>query len=389
MSPQLDPSAPSPAAPSNTASPQSNGTKIITIVSGCVGGFIIILAAVLVIVPLSRRYQERRQQKRADSEHGSLRGHQRIMSGPDSSVPLLIPEEQESEKAQARKMPYDPSANMPHEYSGEASGSLPTSHIVDNSTQLLQDYDPWNGNAEMSITRPLRPPPTLRRAKTRVPHTPMATLPEDGPSDAALVPVLSPAPTSPTSPSTSSDTHPTWLHIPKPPSHSGVPLIGAFRSSMSSTTSTNTTLPSLQHYPSLSSRSRSPTTFYSLSSSSLSSSAARERGAATEHGELHPPPARLRASGGPQQMLEVQPASHLPPSRQASLLSAVHAQASHSERDDRGQGGFTTSTSASSLSVYTDARSSLVDENGRPNREIPRWNPMSMISSYWTSGQPS
>lgn len=89
-------------------------------------------------------------------------------------------------------------------------------------------------------------------------------------------------------------------------------------------------------------------------------------------------------------MLEVQPASHLPPSRQASLLSAVHAQASHPERDDQGpQGGFTTSTSASSLSVYTDARSSLVDENGRPNGEIPRWNPMSMISSYWTSGQPS
>ncbi|THH20504.1 hypothetical protein EW146_g879 [Bondarzewia mesenterica] len=353
----------SPSVPTSPPTPQPNKTKLLTIVVVCVGGFIAILIAVLVIVPLARRYHERRRSLELDSEHSSVRGHQRLMSGPDLSMPLLNSDDPESERPHIREMPHDCDANARHAYGGEPSGSVSVIPAIHKPTISVEAQGGSSGDADSAPSRSLRFPPTLRRARTRVAHTPMAPLPEDTATD-VIPPPKSPVSSSPSpsSPSASSNTHSTWLHIPFPTSHGGAPLIGAFRGSVSSTTSTNSTLPSIQHYPSFSSRSRSPNTFYSLSSASFSASAssgppARGRVAPTEHGELQPLPARLRASGGPQQTLAVTPVNDLPVSRQASLLHGAELASPAGWEGQRRSNGYATSTNASSLSVYTDARS--------------------------------
>ncbi|TFY52306.1 hypothetical protein EVG20_g10605, partial [Dentipellis fragilis] len=157
--------APSPSA---TAAP-NNKTKFIIIIVACVGGFALLIITVLVIVPLSRRYVERRQRRRPGSSaspQGSTRsirslGHQRMASGPDASVPLLT---SSSDMAMA-----DPPASASR-----------------NADPDIELYDPWTlvSDAEAGPSRagPSRPPPSLRHAKNRIAHSPLETLPENGPA---------------------------------------------------------------------------------------------------------------------------------------------------------------------------------------------------------------
>ncbi|KAI0061885.1 hypothetical protein BV25DRAFT_711666 [Artomyces pyxidatus] len=148
------------------------------------------------------------------------------------------------------------------------------------------------------------------------------------------------------------------------------PDIGAFRKSFSSSISSHSSLPPMQHYPSFNaaspSRSRSPETFYSMSTGSLTSSTTPAQGhsapmsVVSEYGEVAPPPARLKPAGGMERVpQQVQPAMHHPASRQASFANGhVSASLAGWRLSD-----YPTNASASTMSVYTDARSRLASDD--------------------------
>ncbi|KAI0253646.1 hypothetical protein BJV78DRAFT_158710 [Lactifluus subvellereus] len=216
-----------------TTSSSPNKSKLAIIVVASIGGFIFIVALILVIVPFARRRASRCRPKLAESStssegtsttaHSRREIHNRAISA-DASVPLLE---------------HDPVTSP--EFGSSRLGS--TTALSDTTTQLSP---PHNSNTdslriprrfapfksfsahspspdlEPGLSRSLRPPPPqpLRHARTRIAHMPMDPLPEDLATDVLPQRVPSPMATSTESHAPASTT---WLHIPK------TPLIGAFR----------------------------------------------------------------------------------------------------------------------------------------------------------------
>ncbi|KAI0050781.1 hypothetical protein FA95DRAFT_1570355 [Auriscalpium vulgare] len=327
---------PDPTSPPPQSS--SNKSKLTIILVSCIGGFVLVLVVVLLVVPYARRYLARPlvSSKQVDgvSDRGSARSHQRSASGLESSMPLLVSDNAELDPRLAQAS----ETKSPNGYDGDSFLGARLFTATDN---------PYSVRPHASTPRIISAQPPLRRARTRVTQLqPMDTLPED----TAIVPALSPP--------VSSDEHPSWLHVPNPvrrPS-GNLPLIGAFRSSVSSTTSTNSRLASLQHYPSFNASApsaKSLSTFYSLSSladSATTKESTRVPPLPSEYGEILPPAARLKPSGGPERRAQVQQVVDVhPASRQASFLNGRASD-------------YPTSASASTVSVYTDARSRLGDD---------------------------
>ncbi|KAI0309758.1 hypothetical protein OF83DRAFT_1157559 [Amylostereum chailletii] len=378
-------SGPTPTPPPS-ASPDGdkgggNKNKFIVIIVSCIGGFAVALILVLVLVPFLRRYARRRQSRDIEGAQDrgldGAHGHDRSRSGSglDSSAPLLSGKGLEVEV-------FQPYPTRQPEREREALGGDVDEHApsTENSDEPLTPvsapgsaatriYNPWTSSATSpspAFPRSLRPSSTvLKRARPRIgqSHTPMEPLPENSLADPTPIPSPSPVPPNPnedvsplTSPTSSqTDSHPSWLHVPKP-------LISAFRKSLggSSVASSTSSLPAMQHYPSFNAssvgssgeRSRSPETFHSFSSASMAS-------AAVSHAPVSSPvnphperflaiPAKLKPSGGSEHVATVQRVSPsaLPSSRAASFL-----------------GGVGSVSSVSGASVYVDARSRLDEDS--------------------------
>lgn len=347
-------SSPSPTT-SLTANqgPVNNQKRLIIIIVVCVGGFALILLLVLVIVPFARRRLDRKRRHlgSGDAEEangfGNGSGHQRMRSGPDSRMPLL--NEIDAERGSGSRERdgqgnggrnpeirigerikwFDEENDLQPRHNGNIEFIPTPGAVVDvemGKNMNVADAPPEPSPASSrfgDITSPrpiraLRPPPVLRRSRTRVTNPPMTSLPENY-TTSDITPAAaarSPSPTTTTSgdthahltsPSTSSDRfpddpHPTWLHIPNlPPARR---LISAFQSSLSSissgssarsslaglsasssisrgrdhpqthqTSPDGTVLPPMRHYPSYTTNSKSPaTSFYSLDSGSVADS---------------------------------------------------------------------------------------------------------------------
>ncbi|KAI0245145.1 hypothetical protein BJV78DRAFT_1159030 [Lactifluus subvellereus] len=369
-----------------TTSSSPNKSKLAIIVVASIGGFIFIVALILVIVPFARRRASRCRPKLAESStssegtsttaHSRREIHNRAISA-DASVPLLE---------------HDPVTSP--EFGSSRLGS--TTALSDTTTQLSP---PHNSNTdslriprrfapfksfsahspspdlEPGLSRSLRPPPPqpLRHARTRIAHMPMDPLPEDLATDVLPQRVPSPMATSTESHAPASTT---WLHIPK------TPLIGAFRGSISSLASAaSSSLHTIQHYPSFSrntqsasASSRSSQTFYTVDSDGPT---AHHNVPASEHGEFLSPglAARFKPGGVGERI----PQLHLRPldggiyaSRQASMVDSPNPSILSVPRGLRSSGRPVSSTvaSGSSLSLYTDARSQLGGGEDRKNGSL-------------------
>jgi hypothetical protein len=357
--------------------PSKNNLAIIVIAS--IGGFIFIVALILVFVRFARRRASRRRPKHVESStssdgtsataHSRREVHNHTLS-IDASVPLLE---------------YDSVANA--EFGSARLGSTPAQSKI--ATQSSPSYTPNTDTLHFSrrfaptfkyfsarspspdlepgLPRSLRqqPQPPLRHARPRIAHMPMDPLPEDSATD--VLPQRVPSPTA-----TSTESHtpaPTsWLHIPKA---AGIPLIGAFRGSLSSLTSAaSSSLPTIQHYPSFnrnvqstSPSTRSSQTFYTVNSDGPP---AGPNAPASEYGELLSPglAARFKAGGVGERI----PQLHMSPSdgevyasHRASMVDSPNHSILSIPRGVRSSGRplSSTVTSGSSLSLYTDARSQL------------------------------
>lgn len=385
-------SATGPLASATTpASSQSpNKSNLAVIIVSCLGGFLFLLAVVLVLVPFARRRALKRQLKPSKSStssggtsstvHSRRDIHNRTISA-DASAPLL-----------------EPVSNTNTEYSpfksvtAQSEVTTPLTALHSPNTDALRfprrfapsfrSYSarPSSPDLESGPSRSFASPPqpSLRHARTRIARTPMDPLPEDAVPDGS--PKRGPSPTA-----TSTESHapsPTsWLHIPKT---SGIPLIGAFRGSISSVTSSgSSSLPTMQHYPSftrnaksVSASSRSSQTFYSVASHEPMMG--RNLGPQETTDPPPGPEARLKPSGVGEHIPRVylNPSDGFHTSRQASMVysnkSSVLSAPGILRPDENTRPPSGTVGSGSSLSVYSDARSQLgaIGEDGRLNGSV-------------------
>ncbi|KAI9507762.1 hypothetical protein F5148DRAFT_77583 [Russula earlei] len=363
------------AAPSTT----QNKSKLAIIIVACVGGFLFIVALILVLVPYLRRRASRGQSKHTKSPtssgnasvttvHSRREVHNRTIS-VDASVPLLEPESNTNASTDSEFLSFRPTTTA----ESNAASRPTVTRTPNTDTPLLpRRFAP----SFKSSSHP------LRHARARIAHVPMDTLPEDSAADTS--PQRGPSPTT-----TDTESHApapsSWLHIPKA---SAMPLIGAFRGSISSLGSAaSSSLPTMQHYPSFSQNmqsasasSRSTQTFYSVASDGPTAND-NLGSPPSEHGELHPPGSAAWLNPGGvgkriQQVHRNNSSDGFHASRQASMvyshkssMLSVPGGSRSGEHDRRPLSG--TVASGSSLSFYTDARSQLgAGEDGRWNSSV-------------------
>ncbi|KAI0260142.1 hypothetical protein BC834DRAFT_901979, partial [Gloeopeniophorella convolvens] len=180
-----------------TPSQPPNKSKLAIIIVASIGGFIFVVALVLLVVPYARRRAARRQVKnlegstvsdRASATSQSRRqAHDRALS-VDASVPLLEPE---------------PSIHPEYSRFGNLAVAQPDTAIQSNalhnntgdSIQSPRRFAPSSVSFnprrspspefEPGPSRSFRaaPQPSLRHARTRIAHMPMDPLPEDSATD--------------------------------------------------------------------------------------------------------------------------------------------------------------------------------------------------------------
>ncbi|KAF8491471.1 hypothetical protein F5888DRAFT_1637580 [Russula emetica] len=393
--PAASATGPLASATTSTSSHSPNKSNVAVIIVSCVGGFLFLVAVVLVLVPFARRRASKRLVKPSKSStssggtsstvHSRRDVHNRTISA-DASAPLLEPDSNTNTE-------YSPFKSV----TAQSDVTTPLTALHSPNTDILRfprrfapsfrSYSarPSSPDLESGPSRSFvsPPQPPLRHARTRIAHTPMDPLPEDTIPDAS--PKRGPSPTA-----TSIESHapsPTsWLHIPKT---SGIPLIGAFRGSISSLTSSgSSSLPTMQHYPSftrnaksVSASSRSSQTFYSVASDGHPTRNLGPQETAEQRELLSPPPgseARLKPSGVGERIprVHLNPSDGFHASRQASMVcsnkSSVLSAPGVLRPDENTRPLSGTVGSGSSLSVYSDARSHLgaIGEDGRLNGSV-------------------
>ncbi|KAI0034872.1 hypothetical protein K488DRAFT_83602 [Vararia minispora EC-137] len=346
----------SPTETLTPSPPNGSNNKLVIIIVSCIGGFLAVLTAVCIIVPLLRRRVARRASR--DLECGTPSpDHTRHLS--EAGAPLLPAKAHGHESSEhsiyahgtpdSHESPLHVHDLQPVYTDLDSSPADPPSPTVtstshaENSGVTLSNS--WGGKSDFRSSDSALPPGApisrlvhapLRRTRTRI-RAPMAAVPEDIiPSPAPLSPPLPP------SPSEASE-HPSWLRIP-----STAPLITAFRRSVAASTSSRaTSVTSLSgsahaHAFPTPAPSSDALTFRSFTSAASSG----HTPPLPKSPELQPRdvPARLRPSD-PARVAQLVPGplpGGGPGSRAASLL-----------------GGSAQTGSRSDLSVYTDARSNF------------------------------
>jgi hypothetical protein len=393
-----------PTEGSSTPSHPPDKNNLTIIVVGCIGGFLVLVSAILILVPFARRRALKRRPKDIKSSVSSSdspssaqsrrEAHNRTIS-VDAFVPLL---ESEPNTGSAEYSRFGSATAQSHTITPPRAPRALNTDSLRFPRRFAPSFKsssarPASPDLEPGLSRPFlsQPQPPLRHARTRIAHVPMDTLPEDSVTNGS--PQRVPSPTA-----TSADSHApastSWLHIPKA---SNIPLIGAFRGSLSSLASAgSSSLPTMQHYPSFtknvqsaSASTRSSQTFYSVVSDGPTAGPNNSTFVPTspppplpsEQGEIRVPvsaaSARLKPSDVGERMPQVHksPSTGLHPSRQASMVysqrSSVLSAAGGQRRGERDRPRSGTVTSGSSLSLYTDARSQLgAGEEGRQNGSV-------------------
>lgn len=390
-----------PTEGSPTPSHPPDRNNLIIIIVACVGGFLALVSAILVLVPFARRRASRRRAKDIKSSVSSsgtpptVHSRREGTTSVDASVPLL---ESEPNTGSAEYSRFGFATAQSHTITPPRAPRALNTDSLRFPRRFAPSFKsssarPASPDLEPGLSRPfLSPPqPPLRHARTRIAHVPMDPLPEDSVTNGS--PQRVPSPTA-----TSADSHApastSWLHIPKA---SNLPLIGAFRGSISSLASAgSSSLPTMQHYPSFtknvqsaSASTRSSQTFYSVVSDGPTAGpnnstfvpSSPPPPLPSEQGELRVPAsaaaARLKPSDVGERMPQVHKSSStgLHPSRQASMVyshkSSMLSVPGGQRRGERDRPRSGTVTSGSSLSLYTDARSQLgAAEDGTQNGSV-------------------
>src|SRR6267142_502084 len=335
---------PTEGSPTPSHPPDKNILTIIIV--ACVGGFLVLVSAILILVPFARRRASRRRPKdikSSVSSSGTPSSAQSRREVPnrtisvDASVPLL---ESEPNTGSAEYSRFGSATAQSHTITPPRAPRALNTDSLRFPRRFTPSFKsssarPASPDLEPGLSRPFLSPPQLplRHARTRIAHVPMDPLPEDSVTNGS--PQRVPSPTA-----TSADSHApastSWLHIPKA---SNIPLIGAFRGSFSSLASAgSSSLPTMQHYPSFTKNVQSPSastrssqTFYSVVSDGPTagpnnSTFVPSSPPPSEQGEIRVPAsvaaARLKPSDVGERMPQVHksPSTGLHPSRQASMV---------------------------------------------------------------------